>query len=79
MLAEQIRGLVGRTAPPWLLQVITWMSVQHSPRIIAVETVKAASIGVNYLVEVKDFTSGELFPRLVKVILFSDIFSYVFS
>lgn len=50
--AKQIRSLVGHTAPSWFLQIITWICLQHSPHIIAVDTVKAASIGVNYLVEV---------------------------
>ena len=49
---EQIKNLVGHTADRRFLSKITWIAANHDERIETVDTVRAYTFGVNYLVEV---------------------------
>ena len=49
---EQLHFLTGRGASPMLLQQLTYITTNHDPRILFVDTVRAYHFGVNYLVEV---------------------------
>eukprot|EP00301_Raphidiophrys_heterophryoidea_P023038 c7041_g1_i1.p1 GENE.c7041_g1_i1~~c7041_g1_i1.p1 ORF type:complete len:471 (-),score=139.89 c7041_g1_i1:371-1732(-) len=50
--SEHVMHLAGRTAPPALLQELTFIACHHSDRILAVETVRAYHFGSNFLVEI---------------------------
>nr|GMD39713.1 metal tolerance protein 4-like isoform X2 [Ipomoea batatas]GMD41693.1 metal tolerance protein 4-like isoform X2 [Ipomoea batatas] len=49
---ENAVSLVGQTAPPEVLQKLTYMVLRHDPRIKRVDTVRAYTFGVLYFVEV---------------------------
>lgn len=49
---EQIKNLVGHTADRRFLSKLTWIAANHDKRIETVDTVRAYTFGVNYLVEV---------------------------
>lgn len=49
---EQVKNLVGHTADRRFLSKITWIAANHDKRIESVDTVRAYTFGVNYLVEV---------------------------
>lgn len=49
---DQIKNLVGHTADRRFLSKITWIAANHDARIETVDTVRAYTFGVNYLVEV---------------------------
>ena len=48
----QVKNLVGRTAKRRFLNMLTWIAANHHKSIEAVDTVRAYTFGVNYLVEV---------------------------
>ncbi len=48
----QVRLLVGRAATPDFQKKLTWMCINHDPRIIYVDTVTAFHTGNNFLVEI---------------------------
>lgn len=45
-------SLVGQTAPPEVLQKLTYLVLRHDPQIKRVDTVRAYTFGVLYFVEV---------------------------
>lgn len=45
-------SLVGQTAPPEMLQKLTYLVIKHDPLIQRVDTVRAYTFGVLYFVEV---------------------------
>ena len=49
---EQLKNLVGHTADRRFLSKVTWIAAHHDGRIETVDTVRAYTFGVNYLVEV---------------------------
>lgn len=49
---ENIAALVGQSAPPELMQRITYLAACHCSEVIAVDTVRAYSFGSQYLAEV---------------------------
>ena len=49
---EQLKNLVGHTADRRFLSKLTWIAANHDKRIETVDTVRAYTFGVNYLVEV---------------------------
>ena len=49
---EQLKNLVGHRAGRRFLSKITYIAAEHSSKILKVDTVRAYSFGVNYLVEV---------------------------
>jgi len=49
---EQLKNLVGHTADRRFLSKLTWIAANHDKRIETVNTVRAYTFGVNYLVEV---------------------------
>ena len=52
-LREQVRNLSGYAAEPEFLQKITWLTLQHSPLIKKIDTVRAFHFGISFLVEVE--------------------------
>ncbi|CAF1431865.1 unnamed protein product [Rotaria sp. Silwood1] len=52
-LREQVRNLSGYKAQPEFLQKITWLTLQHSPLIKKIDTVRAFHFGTSFLVEVE--------------------------
>lgn len=52
-LREHVRNLSGYKAPPDFLQKITWLTLQHSPLIQKIDTVRAFHFGTSFLVEVE--------------------------
>ncbi|CAF1360825.1 unnamed protein product [Rotaria sordida] len=52
-LREQVRNLSGYKAEPEFLQKITWLTLQHSPLIQKIDTVRAFHFGTSFLVEVE--------------------------
>ncbi|CAF4682071.1 unnamed protein product, partial [Rotaria sp. Silwood2] len=52
-LREQVRNLSGYKASPEFLQKITWLTLQHSPFIQKIDTVRAFHFGTSFLVEVE--------------------------
>ncbi|CAF1221525.1 unnamed protein product [Adineta steineri] len=52
-LREQVRNLSGYKAKPEFLQKITWLTLQHSPLIQKIDTVRAFHFGTSFLVEVE--------------------------
>lgn len=46
-------SLVGQSAPPEVLQKLTYLVLRHDPKIKRVDTVRAYTFGVLYFVEVK--------------------------
>jgi len=50
--SEQIANLTGISAPPEFLNRLTYMSVNHSSKLVAVDTVRAYHFGNQLLVEV---------------------------
>ncbi|CAF0899158.1 unnamed protein product [Didymodactylos carnosus] len=51
-LRKQIKHLSGYTAKPEFLQQVTWLTLQHSPLITKIDTVRAFHFGTSFLVEV---------------------------
>lgn len=49
---ENAVSLVGQTAPPEMLQKLTYLVLRHDPKIKRVDTVRAYTFGVLYFVEV---------------------------
>ena len=49
---EQIKNLVGHTADRRFISKLTWIAAHHDNRVESVDTVRAYTFGVNYLVEV---------------------------
>lgn len=49
-------SLVGESAPPEMLQKLTYLAIRHHPQIKRVDTVRAYTFGVLYFVEVSDFS-----------------------
>lgn len=49
---ENAASLVGQTAPPEMLQKLTYLVIKHDPLIQRVDTVRAYTFGVLYFVEV---------------------------
>ena len=49
---EQLKNLVGHTADRRFLSKLTWIAANHDHRIESVDTIRAYTFGVNYLVEV---------------------------
>ena len=47
----QLSSLTGRTAPPELLQTLTFVARNHHPDIVAIDTVRAYHYGYNFMVE----------------------------
>lgn len=45
-------SLIGQSAPPEMLQKLTYLVIRHHPRIKRVDTVRAYTFGVLYFVEV---------------------------
>ena len=52
-LREQVRNLSGIAAEPEFLQKITWLTLNHSPLIKQIDTVRAFHFGISFLVEVE--------------------------
>ncbi|XP_060066683.1 uncharacterized protein LOC132546968 [Ylistrum balloti] len=48
----QIKHLTGHTAKPDFLKKLTWICVNHHPKLLFVDTVRAFHFGSNFLVEV---------------------------
>ncbi|KAK0061696.1 metal tolerance protein 9 [Biomphalaria pfeifferi] len=48
----QLKMVVGYTANPDFLSQITWISLNHSPKILCIDTVRAFHFGSKFLVEV---------------------------
>jgi len=51
-VTEQIKMLTGYTARPDFLKQLTWIAVNHHPKVTHVDTVRAFHFGNNFLVEV---------------------------
>ena len=49
---EQLKNLIGHTADRRFLSKLTWIAANHDHRIESVDTIRAYTFGVNYLVEV---------------------------
>ncbi len=49
---EQVKNLVGHTADRRFLSKLTWIAAHHDDRIESVDTVRAYTFGINYLVEI---------------------------
>ncbi len=49
---EQVKNLVGHTADRRLISKLTWIAAHHDDRIESVDTVRAYTFGINYLVEI---------------------------
>ncbi|XP_076356311.1 uncharacterized protein LOC143249781 isoform X4 [Tachypleus tridentatus] len=49
---EQIKMLTGHTARPEFLKKITWIALNHHPKVLLIDTVRAFHFGNNFLVEV---------------------------
>ncbi|ELU06159.1 hypothetical protein CAPTEDRAFT_181595 [Capitella teleta] len=49
---EQIKMLTGHTARPDFLKKITWIALNHHPKVQLIDTVRAFHFGNNFLVEV---------------------------
>ncbi|KAK3105312.1 hypothetical protein FSP39_022271, partial [Pinctada imbricata] len=49
---DQIKNLTGHTAKPDFLKKLTWLAVNHHPKLQYVDTVRAFHFGTNFLVEV---------------------------
>ena len=47
----QLKNLVGHTADRRFLSKLTWIAANHDKRIMTVDTVRAYTFGINYLVE----------------------------
>ncbi len=52
-LRKQVRHLSGYAAEPEFLQKITWLTLNHSPLIKQIDTVRAFHFGTSFLVEVE--------------------------
>ncbi|CAF1546148.1 unnamed protein product [Didymodactylos carnosus] len=52
IVISQIKRLSGFTAKPEFLQQVTWVTLQHSPLITKIDTVRAFHFGTSFLVEV---------------------------
>lgn len=52
-LRKQVRYLTGYKAEPEFLQKITWFTLNHSPLIKQIDTVRAFHFGTSFLVEVE--------------------------
>ena len=57
---EHLKNLVGHTADRRFLSKITWIAANHHQKVETVDTVRAYTFGVNYLVEVHIQLSPEL-------------------
>ena len=49
---EQIKLLTGHTARPEFLKKLTWICLNHHPKVQHIDTVRAFHFGNNFLVEV---------------------------
>ena len=49
---EQLKNLVGHTADRRFLSKLTWIAANHDQRIESVDTIRAYTFGINYLVEI---------------------------
>jgi divalent metal cation (Fe/Co/Zn/Cd) transporter len=49
--AEQVGPLVGQTAPPQMLNQLTYIALKHHPE-LKVDTCRAFHVGANFFVEV---------------------------
>lgn len=58
--STQIKMLTGHTASPDFLSKLTWVSVNHHPKIKQIDTVRAFHFGNNFLVEVDIVLSGDM-------------------
>ncbi|EMS57238.1 Metal tolerance protein 3 [Triticum urartu] len=52
---EQAVSLVGRSAPPEMLQMLTYLAMKHDARVQRVDTVRAYSFGALYFVEFMEY------------------------
>ncbi|XP_075245164.1 uncharacterized protein LOC142339207 isoform X2 [Convolutriloba macropyga] len=50
--SDQIKVITGRTAPPFVLAKITWLSLYHHEKIKNIDTVRAFHLGSGFLTEV---------------------------
>ncbi|XP_020599454.1 metal tolerance protein 4-like [Phalaenopsis equestris] len=57
---ENAASLVGQTAPPEMLQKLTYLVIRHDPQIKRVDTVRAYTFGVLYFVEIDIELAEEL-------------------
>jgi divalent metal cation (Fe/Co/Zn/Cd) transporter len=57
-------SLVGESAPPEMLQKLTYLAIRHHPQIKRVDTVRAYTFGVLYFVEVSVSLFYSLHPGL---------------
>ncbi|KAF7091217.1 hypothetical protein CFC21_093842 [Triticum aestivum] len=57
---EQAVSLVGRSAPPEMLQMLTYLAMKHDARVQRVDTVRAYSFGALYFVEVDIVLSEDM-------------------
>jgi divalent metal cation (Fe/Co/Zn/Cd) transporter len=53
-------SLVGQSAPPEVLQKLTYLVLRHHPQIKRVDTVRAYTFGVLYFVEVSHYSTPQL-------------------
>lgn len=51
-------SLVGQSAPPEVLQKLTYLVLRHDPKIKRVDTVRAYTFGVLYFVEVRPLSAN---------------------
>ena len=58
--STQIKMLTGHTARPDFLSKLTWVSVNHHPKIRQIDTVRAFHFGNNFLVEVDIVLPGDM-------------------
>ncbi|GFR77704.1 metal tolerance protein 9-like [Elysia marginata] len=55
----QLRMITGYTADPGFLSQITWVALNHSPKVLKIDTVRAFYFGSKFLVEVDIVLSGD--------------------
>lgn len=49
---ENVKCLLGKSASPETIQKLTWICFHHSSQILFIDTVRAYTFGIKYLVEV---------------------------
>jgi hypothetical protein len=49
---ENIKSMVGMSAPPEFLTQLTYLAWNHHPEIVCIDTVRAYTFGPNFFVEV---------------------------
>ena len=57
---EQIKAMVGVSAPPEFLTQLTYLAWNHHPEIICIDTVRAYTFGPNFFVEVDIVLAEEM-------------------